>query len=194
MRKTYLTIILALAACCCNAQSSLNKCFQTLENNTLTSNFTITIEQQAQQPMTYKGDIIMKGQQFLLNIIEQQIAYDGLNLYVFREEDNELTITQPTTDELAEINPFIYAKTLTEISSISEKISGQNIIITINPATDNTLTFTLTLRQTDYLPLKMEMKEKAVQTITVKLLSPELTTQTPDFIIKKPNATINDLR
>ena len=121
---------------------------QTLSQNTLHSDFVITISEGASQPMNYPGTITMRGDRFSLEMFDMEAAYDGKTLYVYSATTDELTLSTPTEQELMEANPFRYAQALSKVCTITEQPTAQQaltITLTPNDQSAGIQRFTLTL-------------------------------------------------
>ncbi len=169
-----------------------------LENKTLQSDFTITIAEEVNAPMNYPGQIILHGDQFRLEMMAIEAAYDGKTMYMYSSETDELTLSNPTEMELLEANPFLYAKALLDVCNITEKKSqdGTQTIITLTPK-DQSIginRFTLHVRNADLMPLKAEIKE-GKKISSLKMKEPKFVT-TPNEYVLKPgkNTFVNDMR
>ena len=177
-----------------------------LETKTLQSDFTITVAEEVNAPMNFPGEIIMQGNKFRLEMMEIEAAYDGKTMYMYSSETDELTLSNPTEQELLEANPFLYAKALVDVCNISEKASqdGSQTIVTLTPK-DQTIginRFTLHVRNEDLMPLKVEIKE-GKKTSTLKMKEPkfvqgakEAYVITPGEFVLKPgkDTYVNDMR
>lgn len=215
MRKFFVSILLSLPCLLTNATAAtLDTFLQTLAENTLQSDFVITISEGASQPMNYPGTITMRGDRFLLEMFDIEAAYDGKTLYVYSATTDELTLSTPTEQELMEANPFLYAQALSKVCTITEQPSTgdagvppagrkqggganttTNITITLTPndQTAGIQRFTLRIQKDTMLPLSVEVKEGKQQT-TLRLTNPTYTTNIPSFTLTKPDAFLNDLR
>ena len=206
MRKFFVSILLSLPCLLTNATAAtLDTFLQTLAENTLQSDFVITISEGASQPMNYPGTITMRGDRFALEMFDMEAAYDGKTLYVYSATTDELTLSTPTEQELMEANPFLYAQALSEVCTITEQPivvqAGAHLTITLTPndQTAGILRFTLALRQEKqqgaplWLPQEITIKEGKQQT-TLRLTNPTYTTNIPSFTLTKPDAFLNDLR
>ena len=206
MRKFFVSILFSLPCLLTNATAAtLDTFLQTLAENTLQSDFVITISEGASQPMNYPGTITMRGDRFLLEMFDIEAAYDGKTLYVYSATTDELTLSTPTEQELMEANPFLYAQALSEVCTITEHPivvqAGAHLTITLTPndQTAGILRFTLALRQEKqqgaplWLPQEITIKEGKQQT-TLRLTNPTYTTNIPSFTLTKPDAFLNDLR
>ena len=171
-----------------------------LEQQTLQSDFTITVSEEVAQPMNYPGSITMHGNRFLLSMFDTEAAYDGNTLYIYSAATDELTLSHPTEQELLEANPFLYAKALVKVCTVSERPAKDpsQTVITLTPK-DQTIgiqRFTMRLKQTGnntYLPVSIEIKEgKQLTTLTLK--QPRYITTPVSFRLDYPDAYLNDLR
>ena len=174
-----------------------------LETRTLQSDFTITVSEEVNAPMNYPGSLTMCGQSFLLKMFNLEAAYDGKTLYMYSPEIDELTLSNPTEQELVEANPFLYAKALVGVCNVVERPSsdGKQTIVTLTPK-DRSIgidRFTLRVRNEDLLPLSIEIKE-GKKTSILKLKEPKFEVQgdkvqvTKYTILPGTNTYVNDLR
>lgn len=184
--------------------STLDSFLATLERQTLQSDFTITVSEEVAQPMNYPGSITMQGNRFLLSMFDTEAAYDGSTLYIYSAATDELTLSTPTDEELLEANPFLYAKALVKVCTVSErpaKDPAQTIVtLTPNDQSIGIQRFTLRLKriennaaQPQYIPLSVEIKEgKQLTTLTLK--QPRYITTPVSYRLYYPDAYLNDLR
>ena len=169
-----------------------------LETKTLQSDFTVTVAEEVNAPMNYPGSIIMCGDKFRLEMFAIEAAYDGKTLYMYTADVDELTLSNPTQQELVETNPLLYAKALVNVCDITEKPAndGQQTIITLTPK-DQSIginRFTLRVRNDDLMPLSVEIKE-GKKLSTLKLKEPKFVSGQQEYIIVPDKDTyINDMR
>ena len=175
---------------------ALTDCFAQLEKRTLRTDFAVTAQADATQPMTYSGSITMQGDKFVVSIMDMEVAYDGKTLYTYDESNNELTLSQPTFDELTEVNPLLFAKAIMYNSERTVSDQGDTYKITLVPyeKSAGVQSFVLILRKSDLMPLSAIMKETVSKQTTLKLLNPQFVTEAPSYSIRKEGAYINDLR
>ena len=81
-----------------------------METKTLQSAFTVTVAEEVNAPMNFPGEIIMQGSNFRLEMMDIEAAYDGKTMYMYSGETDELTLSNPTEQELLEANPVLYSK------------------------------------------------------------------------------------
>lgn len=169
-----------------------------LETKTLQSEFTVTVSEEVNAPMNYPGKITMHGNKFLLTMFGIEAAYDGKTMYMYSGDTDELSLTNPTEQELIEANPFLYAKALTDVCNITERASsdGKQTIVTLTPKDKSAgiNRFTLIVRTSDLMPLQVEIKE-GKKTSTLKLKEPKFISTQPKWEIKPEASTfVNDMR
>lgn len=169
-----------------------------LETKTLQTEFRVTVAEEVNAPMNYPGSLVMSGNRFHLEMFNIEAAYDGKTLYMYSPETDELTLSNPTEQELVETNPLLYAKALVPVCNVVERPShdGQQTIITLTPK-DQSIginRFVLRVRTDDLMPLQVEIKE-GKKTSTLKLKAPEFVNEQFLYSIQADKDTyINDMR
>ena len=176
--------------------SVLTSFLTNLETKTLHSEFTVTVSEQVNAPMNYPGELTMCGRQFRLKMFNINAAYDGQTMYMYSPETDELTLTNPTEQELLETNPFLYAQALVPVCNVTERTSGEQTIITLTPK-DQSIginRFVLKIRTADLLPLSVEIKE-GKKTSVLKMKDPSFITGKQEYILTPDkNTFVNDMR
>lgn len=169
-----------------------------LEEKTLQSGFIVTVAEEVNAPINFHGDLTMHGQCFKLEMMDIEAAYDGKTMYMYSGQTDELTLSNPTDQELLEANPFLYAKALIPVCNITERASadGKETIVTLTPK-DQSIginRFTLRVRNSDLMPLSAEIKE-GKKTSTLKMKEPKFITTTNEYVLKPGKDTyVNDMR
>ena len=169
-----------------------------LETKTLQSDFTVTISEEVNAPMNYPGKILIQGDKFCLEMMAVKAAYDGKTMYMYTSQTDELTLTNPTEEELLEANPFRYDKALVDVCNITEKASqdGKQTTITLTPK-DQSIginRFVLQVRNEDLMPLKAEIRE-GKKTSSLKLKEPKFVSGEQQFeIVPEKSTFVNDMR
>lgn len=180
--------------------SVLSSFLTNLETKTLQSAFTVTVAEEVNAPMNYPGEIIMQGNKFRLEMFAIEAAYDGKTMYMYSGETDELTLTNPTEQELVGANPLLYAKALVPVCNRTERATqdGSQTIITLTPK-DQSIginRFVLKIRNSDLMPLSVEIKE-GKKTSTLKFKEPKFVNTTPEYIFvltPSKNTYLNDMR
>ena len=170
-----------------------------LENKTMQSDFTVTVAEEINAPMNYPGTLIMHGELFKITMFGIDAAYDGKTLYMYSAETDELTLSNPLEQELIETNPFLFAKAMVDACNVTEHTTadGMQTIITLTPK-DQTIginRFVLRVRNTDLLPLQVEIKE-GKKLSTLKLKDPQYVAPIENYTIEATDfeTFVNDLR
>ena len=169
-----------------------------LETKTLQSDFTVTVAEEVNAPMNYPGMITMSGNCFRLSMFSVDAAYDGKTMYMYSGDTDELTLSNPTDQELVETNPLLYAKALVPVCNVTERATsdGAQTIITLTPK-DQSIginRFVLRVRSSDLMPLSVEIKE-GNKTSTLKMKEPKFINTKPEYVIKADADTyVNDMR
>ena len=179
--------------------SILQSLFALLGQKTMSTDFTITVQQQASQPISYTGTLTMHGEQFTLEAFGTQAAYDGKTLYMYNEDANELTLSAPTQEELYQANPLLFAKAMAEACDVNESTAKDITTITLvpkEPVDIDKITLKvkpLTSGKQDYAPVTITLKEGA-QTTTVLFRNLKYSDELREYVLKPEGAFINDIR
>ena len=176
----------------------LSSFLSNLETKTLQSDFTVTVAEEVNAPMNYPGSITMRGTCFRLTMFGLDAAYDGKTMYMYSGDTDELTLSNPTEQELTETNPLLYAKALVPVCNVTERAAsdGKQTIVTLTPK-DQSIginRFVLRVRNNDLMPLSVEIKE-GKKTSTLKLKEPQFINTKGEYVIKAEAGTyVNDMR
>ena len=169
-----------------------------LETKTLQSDFTVTVSEEVNAPMNYPGSLVMHGQLFKLDMFDLKAAYDGKTMYMYASDIDELTLSNPTEQELVEANPILYAKALVPVCDVTERTTqdGKEAVIILTPK-DQSIginRFMLTVRIADLMPLSVSIKE-GKKVSTLKLKEPKFVSEKQEYKIEPDKDTyINDMR
>ena len=178
--------------------SVLSSFLTNLETKTLQSDFTVTVSEEVNAPMNYPGTLTMQGSSFRLSMFGIEAAYDGKTMYMYNADVDELTLSNPTEQELLETNPFLYARALVAVCNIAERATqdGKQTIITLTPK-DQSIginRFTLHVRNEDLMPLSAEIKE-GKKISSLKMKNPQFISGKQKYeITPDKNTFINDMR
>ena len=171
-----------------------------LETKTLQSDFTVTVAEDVNAPMNYPGTITMQGRQFALSMFGMEAAFDGKTLYMYTADRDELSLTNPSEQELVEANPFLYARALTDVCEITEREGSDGktpiTVITLTPRDQSfgINRFTLKVRTADLAPVLVEIKE-GKKISTLKLNNPKFVPEQQQYTIEPGKDTyVNDMR
>lgn len=128
MKKLLLIILTALAATvAAMAESIIDRATKAVKSApSLTATFRINGSD---------GRLVMSGACFRLEVPQMQTAFDGTTQFTLNEADSELTLTTPTLEEIAAINPLAFIGNLRSSFTASTLSDGR---IRFVPAADGT--------------------------------------------------------
>ena len=75
---------------------------------------------------TQSGTIIMDGEKFHLDCDGIKTWFDGKTQWSYVEENEEVNITEPTRDELMEINPYLLFQSYDKGYGYTEPLPGES--------------------------------------------------------------------
>lgn len=149
-----------------------------------------------------KGTIISSGNKFYIYSTDLSTWYDGKTQWTYSPATNEVNISEPTLDELQQINPFVIIKSFRTgyKNSLLKSPKGTYSIqfISINPNASIRKAI-LTMDSQTYYPTKIVLTlDNGMQaTIGVKNVKTGVNYPSSTFVFNKskyPHAEIIDLR
>lgn len=115
-----------------DAQAIINKYLASVKAEAVQTGFSLKMTpKNAVNSQSVSGTITMKGNRFYLTMDDVMVWYDGTTQWAYFKQNNEVTITKPTAEELAETNPMAVLAGYTAKSKVSfakEKRSGFQLI------------------------------------------------------------------
>ena len=169
-----------------------------LKQSTYEGRFTL-LYYNAQSETTDKqsGDLTIKGNKFRMTLGANETKFDGKTQWVFVSEFNEVSITEPTTDELKEINPLVMIEHYVEKDRISEGEDGAINFYPTDPKSSEYFRIELRLNKLN-LPTRLVIHQKNGDKITLVWDSLNKTKVDDEYfafdVAKYPNVEVNDLR
>lgn len=133
-----ISILPVLAQNNADAEKIINNLLISLKSNAIQTNFTLKVsEKNAVNSQSNSGTFTLKGDKFTLEMNDTKAWFDGKTQWAYMMESNEVSITEPTSDELAAINPMaiLAGYKAKSIVKFSKKNSAQNHIIELTPKT-----------------------------------------------------------
>lgn len=192
-----------------------------IEKQLLTADYSIELLEGTQRQQVVSGNLQMLGNCFHMTILSTEAAFDGKTLYMYQEETNELTLSNPTDEELLDVNPMLFARALLRTSTVrfaanaskaangkaaNEKAKSNPILaaaevvtldfIPINKAA-GIQRFVIKLRKADLAPIEIQIREQQQQTIihfSRQSFAPSSQPSSSLFQLEYPSAWLNDLR
>ena len=169
-----------------------------LKQSTYEGRFTL-LYYNAQSETTDKqsGDLTIKGNKFRMTLGSNETKFDGRTQWVFVSEYNEVSITEPTKEELREINPLAMIEYYVAKDKISQSDDGAINFYPTNPKESEYFRIELRLNKTN-LPSRLVIHQKNGDKITLIFDSLNKTKESDDCfvfdVVKYPNVEVNDLR
>lgn len=143
------------------------------------------------------GDLIIKGDKFRMTLGANETKFDGRTQWVFVSEYNEVSITEPTKEELREINPLAMIEYYVAKDKISQSDDGAINFYPTNPKESEYFRIELRLNKTN-LPSRLVIHQKNGDKITLIFDNLNKTKVSDDCfvfdVVKYPNVEVNDLR
>ena len=121
------------------AEKVLNTLLNDAKTTAIRSNFTMTIKDK-KNTQTAAGNFTLKGNKFVLDMIEMKVWFDGKTQWSLIVPSKEVSISEPSEKELAETNPMAILSGFKAKSTIqfSQKTkSKQNHCIELTPKIAN---------------------------------------------------------
>ena len=143
------------------------------------------------------GDLTIKGDKFRITLGANETKFDGRTQWVFVSEYNEVSITEPTKEELREINPLAMIEYYVAKDKISQSDDGAINFYPTNPKESEYFRIDLRLNKTN-LPSRLVIHQKNGDKITLVFDNLNKTKVSDDCfvfdVVKYPNVEVNDLR
>lgn len=143
------------------------------------------------------GDLTIKGNKFRMTLGANEIKFDGHTQWMFVSEYNEVSITEPTKEELREINPLAMIEYYVAKDKISQGEDGAINFYPTDPKESEYFRIELRLNKAN-LPTRLVIYQKNGDKITLVWDSLNKTKVSDDYfvfdVMKYPNVEVNDLR
>ena len=143
------------------------------------------------------GDLTIKGNKFRMTLGSNETKFDGRTQWVFVSEYNEVSITEPTKEELREINPLAMIEYYVAKDKISQGEDGAINFYPTDPKSSEYFRIELRLNKAN-LPARLVIHQKNGDKITLVWDSLNKTKVGDEYfafdVAKYPNVEVNDLR
>jgi len=119
-----------------DAERVVNQLLASFRTSSVRTSFSLSVVQKnAVHSQLVSGNFVMKAEKFVLDMGETKAWFDGKTQWTYIIADNEVSVTEPTVDELASINPMAIIASFKAKSTIvfSKQKSVQNHIIELLP-------------------------------------------------------------
>ncbi len=143
------------------------------------------------------GEITLKGNKFHITLAGNETKFDGKIQWMFVSEFNEVSITEPTAEELKEISPLAMIEYYVSKDRISEGDDGEINFYPAEPKESEYFRIELRINKSN-LPSKLVIYQKNGDKITLVWDSLNKTKVDDSYFYfdttKYPNVEVNDLR
>ncbi len=160
--KKYLIIALCM---CCSIGSYAQSAKQVLDKaasvvsakNGAQASFTIKSER-----MNTSGTIAVKGRKFHATTPQAIIWFNGKTQWTYMKNNEEVNVANPTSEQLAAINPYNFIYMYKQGYSYTMTKKGQNYVVhlTAKDKKKGIQEMYLTISQKSYVPSQIRMKQK----------------------------------
>jgi len=123
------------------AEKILSDLLLSAKTSAIKTNFKLaTNDKNNPQGQIITGTFTLKGSKFMLDVADMKVWFDGKTQWAYSQQNNEVSVTEPTEKELSETNPMAIlsgykAKCVTKFSAKVK--SAQNHCIEMTPKVKN---------------------------------------------------------
>lgn len=177
MRNTKIYILLLAMICAVpnlfaadTAQQIIARCATKVSNSPSVS-FKFTLKY---GDTTSACDMVVAKEKYHLSSPQMKVWYDGNTQWTYAVDNHELSITEPTVDELLEANPFAILNHYDRIYNarrLKTNSPGDVVELTAKAKTENIRKAIVTIDPSTHLPLKMVVTMSNGRTFTVNVVS-----------------------
>lgn len=187
-----------------DAQSVINNFQNEVKTETIQADFRLEIKQKNNvNSQSVSGNILLKSNLFYINMGDILVWFNGKTQWTLMKENNEVSIIEPTEQELAEVNPVAILSALKAKSNVrfSKTKSEQLYIVELLPKQKNAdiqfAEIKIQKRNNQLVSMKMIQKNGTTSTIVMSNYKTGIKTTPANFQFDKtkfPKVSVNDLR
>ena len=187
-----------------DAEQVINKFIDSFRTEAIRSGFTLKVsEKNGVNSQLFSGTIVLRATQFYLETAEFTVWFDGKTQWAYFKESNEVSITEPTAEELAATNPVAIVSAFKSVSNIHfGKLKSQtNHIIELTPknkkADFSKVEIQLNKTSGNLHAIKIEYKNGLINELTFKNYQKNVAINPGMFVFDKSKfkgVVMNDLR
>jgi outer membrane lipoprotein-sorting protein len=137
-----IAILFSLSSQLVNAQSNaeavkvLSDLLSSVKSTAVKTDFKLTMTMKGSPSQTANGTFTLKGSKFVLDMNQLKVYFNGITQWSYMAQNNEVTISSPSSKELSETNPMAILVNYSSKSNInftSETKSSKNHCIEMIP-------------------------------------------------------------
>lgn len=89
------------------AEKILSDLLASVKTTAVKVNFKLTVnDKKVAEPQTTNGTFLLKGTKFVLEMEAMKVWFDGKTQWSYLQQNNEVSVTEPSEKELSETNPM----------------------------------------------------------------------------------------
>jgi len=171
MNRLKISIFLSLLSIPCifsqkniGAEQVINNLIANANNNVIKTEFILSVfDKKTVNSQSNSGVFIIKGTKFLLEMDDNKVWFDGKTQWALMLENNEVSITEPTVAEIAQINPMAILSGFKAKSNLkfSKLISAKNHIVELTPK----------LKANDFTKIEVQIEKNTGNLKSMKLFT-----------------------
>ncbi len=200
LKPTLLILALAAAGTPAAAVTSEEILDRATANISSSKTISASFEASVAESESVGGSITLTGKMFKISTPQLQTWFDGRTQWSYSPQMQEVNVTEPTVEELLQINPFAIIANFRNayVSSLQQAPQGQyRIVLTAKSSAQQIRKATLILDRTPLYPVEITLVSD--KTITIKVSNVSSSAPLPKssfrFDAKKhPGVEIVDLR
>ena len=187
-----------------DAERVINNLLNSAKTNAIKTNFKLSVtEKNALNSHSNSGTFILKANKFVLEMDETKAWFDGKTQWAYMEQNNEVSITEPTDTELAQVNPMAILSGYKLKSNIrfGKSKSAQNYFVEMTPKQKNNdftkIEVVVGKNTGNLVSIKMNLKNGSTMFLTLSNYQKGIKVTNDTFVFNKnkfKGVTINDLR
>lgn len=144
------------------------------------------------------GELSLKGNRFRIALGGNETKYDGTTQWVYVSDYNEVSITEPSAEELREVNPLAMIEHYVATDRIAKGENGAINFYPQQPKGSEYFKVELILNNKTNLPSQLTVFQTNGNRITIYIEDLKKTTMDNSVFVfdatKYPNVEVNDLR
>lgn len=123
---------------------------------------------------SYEANLLMSGQNFKYTVGGLTVYFDGLTQWTVDNEAKEVSVTEPTADEIAETNPLAFVNNYSKnykVNYVSESNGTYTVRLTALKKSSYVRSAQVVVSGTTWLPTHITAQLSSGQTLTVRITS-----------------------
>lgn len=120
-----------------DAEKIINQLISSVKTNAIRTNFKLIVnEKNAVNSQSLTGTFTLKGSKFILDMGNAKVWFDGKTQWSYMSDDNEVSVTEPSQEELAATNPMAVIAGFKQksVTKFARTQSVQNYVIELIPS------------------------------------------------------------